>query len=42
MSIRPANRNIFRRNRVVTKVTPVRGNREVQRTMIVFDPVAFG
>ena len=42
MSIRPANCHIFRRNRVVTKMTPVGGNREVQRTMIVFDPAAFG
>ena len=42
MLIRPTNRHVFRRDRVVTKMTPVRAGGKVQRTMIVFDPPALG
>ena len=42
MPVGPPNRDIFRRNRVITKMTPVRGNRKIKRTMIVFDPPAPG
>ena len=42
MPVRPPNRHIFCRDRIVTKMAPVRGNRKIQRTMIVFDPPALG
>lgn len=42
MLVCPPNRHVFRRNRVVTKMTPVRGHRKIERTMIVFDPPAPG
>jgi len=40
MPVGPPNRHVFRRNRVVTKMTPVRRHRKIERTMIVFDPPA--
>lgn len=42
MLIGPTNRYVFRCNRVVTKMTPVGGHRQVQRTTVVFNPPAFG
>ena len=42
MPVRPPDRRILGRDRVVTKMTPVRGNRKIQRTMIVFNPPALG
>ena len=42
MPVRPPDRHILGRDRIVTKMTPVRGNRKIQRTMIVFNPPAIG
>ena len=42
MLVGPPNRHVFRRNRVVTQMAPVRRQRKIQSAMVVFDPTTSG